>query len=141
MGDEDRLHCHLSQVAFSLAPFYVQLLPPATSIVILALLAATVAAFAWLTLAEVNLGRHAVVSAYLAIAGVQLVPMSTHLLSRRSVFEAMMPVETQMFAGVAACYLVGSQIYAHAAPPLWPDRFGYHELSPHGGVTPPLIVV
>jgi len=116
------------QVGFTFAPLYVQMLRPATSYAILALLTATVAAGAWLTLAEVNLGRHATVSAYMAMALVQLVPLSTHLVSRRSAFEAMLPAETQMFAGMAACYLIGSQIYARAAPPLWPDHFGYHEL-------------
>ena len=116
------------QVGFSFAPLFVQLLRPATSYVILALLAAAVAAGAWLTLAEVNLGRHAVVFTYMAMAGVQLVPLSTHLLSHRSAFEAMLPAETLMFFGMAACYVVGSQVYAHAAPPLWPDHFGYHEL-------------
>lgn len=115
-------------MAFSACPLYAQLLPPAVSHAVLAVLAATVVAGAALTLAEANVGRHALVGIYVVQALVQLVPLGTRLLSERSVLESMLPSELQMLAGMAACYLVGSQVYAHATPALWPDVFGYHEL-------------
>jgi hypothetical protein len=31
-----------------------------------------------------------------------------------------------MFGVFGAGYLVGSQVYAHQAPTLWPGSFGYH---------------
>ncbi len=115
-------------VAFSIAPCYVQLLPPASSTPVIFLLAATVLAGTWLTLAELDLGRHAMVTVYVAQAVLQLVPLSTHFLSQRSVFESMLPAEVWMVGGLMVCYLVGSQVYARSTPELWPDTFGYHEL-------------
>ena len=140
-------------VAFSVAPCYVQLLPPASSYPVLGapprpprsiawpvltaepphalhagLLALTVVAGAWLTLAELNLGRHGMVAVYVAQAVVQLVPLSTTLLSNRPVFASLLPAERAMFGVFGACYLVGSQVYAYQAPKLWPSSFGYHEL-------------
>ena len=61
-------------------------------------------------------------------AVLQLVPLSTHFLSQRSVFESMLPAEVWMVGGLMVCYLVGSQVYARSTPELWPDTFGYHEL-------------
>jgi predicted membrane channel-forming protein YqfA (hemolysin III family) len=33
-----------------------------------------------------------------------------------------------MLYGAVLCYLVGSQVFAHAVPKLWPYTFGFHEL-------------
>jgi len=87
-----------------------------------------VVAGAWLTLTELTLGRHGMVAVYVAQAGIQLVPLSTTLLSSRPVFASLLPTERWMFGAFAAFYLVGSQVYAHSTPKLWPGSFGYHEL-------------
>eukprot|EP00320_Phaeocystis_rex_P009442 CAMPEP_0119079130 /NCGR_PEP_ID=MMETSP1178-20130426/105083_1 /TAXON_ID=33656 /ORGANISM="unid sp, Strain CCMP2000" /LENGTH=225 /DNA_ID=CAMNT_0007061629 /DNA_START=95 /DNA_END=772 /DNA_ORIENTATION=- len=115
-------------VAFSVAPCYVQLLPPTASYTVLGLLALTVVAGVCLTLAELKLGKHSMVAVYVAQAALQLVPMGTSLLSSRSVFQGLLPTERWMLGGLATCYLAGSQVYAHSTPSLWPATFGYHEL-------------
>ena len=68
------------------------------------------------------------VAVYVAQAVVQLVPLSTTLLSNRPVFASLLPAERAMFGIFGACYLVGSQVYAYQTPKLWPGSFGYHEL-------------
>ena len=58
----------------------------------------------------------------------QLVPLATHIVSSRSVYDAMLPRELALLGGMGACYLFGAYGYAHATPALWPASFGFHEL-------------
>lgn len=117
------------QVAFSGVPLYVLLLPTASGLAVVGLLATTVCLGVWLILRPPAwLSRKALVWVYVATAAIQVLPLTTRLLSDESVYEQLLPIEKQLILLMAALYLFGSQCYAYQKPRLWPLTFGFHEL-------------
>lgn len=118
------------QVAFSGAPLYVLLDPPKrrTGWLVLGGLAATVAAGALVAFADVEVGRRTITLVYLAQGLTQLLPLGTRAPFGRRLWDALRARERRMLVCMAACYVGGSQLYASAAPALWPATFGFHEL-------------
>lgn len=127
MGKLDFVGIHL-QVAFSMAPFYLLLLPESTGWAVIGALGGCAGFGVWLTFSGLQVGRHAMTFVYIATAFVQLVPMTSSALSGRSVFSRVSEHERALMAVAAFCYLGGSQIYALKKPDPWHHALGYHEL-------------
>jgi len=119
------------QVGFSLAPYYVHLLPADVGWKVVAAIGATVASGAFVVLAEPvwARSRHVITSIYICAAALQLLPLcSSAFGGAKSIVSQMLPSEQMLMATTAICYLAGSQCYTFGYPRLWPDVFGYHEL-------------
>ena len=116
------------QVAYSAAPWYVLLLPPAAGWGLIACLGVTVALGVWISLSDLDLSRHTMVAIYVAQAALQFPPLVTHYLSPLSISEQITNEEKWLAIASMACYLVGSQIYSRCYPDPWPNSFGFHEI-------------
>ena len=116
------------QVGFSMLPTYVVLLPRITAWAVVASLALSVLMGAWLTFADVHVSRGFITAVYIAQGSLNIIPLGTTVLYPRSVLDMLLPSEVNLLTAACVCYLIGSQIYAHASPALWPRTFGYHEL-------------
>ena len=116
------------QVAFSLTPAYVLLLPGLVGWSVVAALGMTAAAGIGLVFSGVRVGRHGLTTLYITQAALNLAPLATNIFASQTVLEQLTVVELRLLVIAAIAYLVGSQIYAYAAPKLWPRSFGFHEL-------------
>ena len=117
------------QIAFSVAPVFVLLMPQPAGWNVVAVLAAAAAAGTWLTFSGRKFSRFVLVAIYTLMGLVQVVPMMTPLFGGgSSILEKALPVERWMFLVMALSYLIGGQIFANAWPRCCPDTFGFHEL-------------
>jgi hemolysin III len=117
------------QIAFSAAPMYLLLLPAPINWAVIGSMAVCAACGVFLTFGPIgHLGRHAGALVYIVMGAVQVLPLLTCLLSERTMWSQLLPLEQNLLISLAAAYLVGSHIYANATPRLWSATFGFHEL-------------
>ena len=118
------------QVAFSIAPFYVLLLPILAGWCVVIGLGITVAAGTLIVLFDPPWARsrHVLVSIYTAQAMLQIVPLTSRLFAPLSIWSQLSLTECYLFLLTIVSYGVGAQCYAHGVPRLWPSVFGFHEL-------------
>ena len=110
------------QVAFSLAPCFVLLMPGQVGWCVVAVLGATAFAGVGLVFSDIPLGRHGLTWIYIAQGAISLAPLCTRAFGAEPILNQLTATEVQLLLAAAVSYLVGSQIYAHAAPRLWPRR-------------------
>lgn len=127
LGNLDYFGIYL-QIAFSIAPVFVLLMPTSAGWIVVSFLAAAAAAGGVFTFNGPELSRFVHVAVYTAMAAAQIVPLFIPLFGTPSVFAEMLPSERWLLLTTAVSYFSGSQIFAHAWPPLCKDAFGYHEL-------------
>jgi len=127
LGNLDYFGIYL-QFAFSIAPVFVLLMPTYRyGWTVVSILAAAAATGGWLTFSGREFSRFVLVAIYTVMAGAQLVPLFAPFLGK-SIIQEMLPSERWMLLGVTLSYGSGSQIFAHAWPPLCKNAFGFHEL-------------
>ena len=118
------------QVAFSIAPFYVLLLPVLAGWCVIVGLGITVAAGTMIVLFNPPWARsrHVLVSIYTAQTILQIIPLTSRLFAPLSIWSQLSLTECYLFLFATVSYGVGAQCYAHGKPRLWPSIFGFHEL-------------
>jgi hemolysin III len=111
------------QIAFSGAPIWLLLIPYPFNWIVIGSSAACAAAGILLTFSPIQMGRHAGTIIYIAMGATQAASLRVF-----GVWSHLLPLEQELLVGCLCAYAVGSQIYAHATPRLWPRVFGFHEL-------------
>ena len=116
------------QIAFSATPMYHLLLPPPVNWLIISLMGVCAMCGTLLTFGPDHMGRHARSLVYCIMGCMQVLPMMSSAFAEQSIWSRLLPFERSLVVGLAAAYLIGSQVYAHATPKLWIRVFGFHEL-------------
>ena len=123
MGLTD-LACIYMQIAFSMAPVYVLLLPASLGWYIVAVCAACAIAGGLLTFHPSGPpGRKTGTVLYCILGAAQIVPFKAF-----GLWSQLLLSEQRSLILCLAAYGIGSQVYANATPKLWPRTFGFHEL-------------
>ena len=120
------------QIAFSCAPAYFNLLPAPYGWYVIFTMAAFAIAGIVLTFSPIGADRpewrHVGTFIFNGMGAVQLLPFLSTRMSERTMWSQLADHERVLLVSGLLSYLVGSQIYSHATPKLWPRIFGFHEL-------------